>query len=123
MSWLPDWVTGFDREAYEAGLEADKRNAEITEGLRERGRMSEEDYQVASEHYADAAAYDPDKAINEATAEGFQDGIRNVRGTLGDILSVPFKLIPPIGWVIIAGVAFWYMGGALFLKGSLKRFK
>lgn len=123
MSWLPDWVTGFDRENYEAGLEADRKNAAITEDLRRRQLISEDDARTAQLHYAQSAAYDPDAAINEAFLEGLDDGADNIRGAVGGtidtVLGTLLKTIPWQLWLIGLVVAAWKLG---LLDGVFKGF-
>lgn len=117
MSWLPDWLTGFDREEYEKGLEADRKNREITEDLHNRRLISDTDYQAALDNYDAAAEYDPDEDISNAFSQGFDEGADNIRNFLGDTINTtvgtPFKLIP---WQV-------WLAGALYLAWQLGLFK
>ena len=103
MSWLPDWLTGFDREAYEEGRRADERNRAITDNLHDRGLISDDDYAVAQQHYDDAAAYNPDQDIANAFGEGLDEGASNIRAFGGNLVNTvvgtPLKIIPWQLWV------------------------
>lgn len=119
MSWLPDWITGFDRANYEAGVEADRRNADITEDLRRRGLITEGEAQASRVNYAEI---DPDEEIDQAFLDGLDEGASNIRNFAGDtintVVGTPLKLIPWQVWLAAALYAAWYFG---LLKGVLKK--
>lgn len=114
MSFLPDWVTGFDRENSEAGLEADRRNAELTEDLRRRQLISDQEARESQQRINDSLSYDPDDAIGEAFGEGFDDGADNIRGAVGSTINAavgtPLKLIPWQLWIALALYGAWKLG-------------
>ena len=121
MSFLPDWLTGFDREAYNRGLEADRKNAEITRDLEAKGLITERDYGIAQDHYAGSLDYDPDKAINGAFQEGLDTGTSNVRSVLGSpfgIVPSLLKIVPWQVWLILAAWGAWRLG---WFKGVVKK--
>ena len=126
MSWLPNWLTGHDETAYQEGLEADRKNAAITEDLKRRGLITDADYQIAQEHYAAAAAYDPDAAIQDAFEEGWDEGADNIRNAVGStinaVVGTPLKLIPWQLW-LAAGIYLAFRLGLFdgVLKGVLKK--
>jgi hypothetical protein len=53
--------------------------------------------------------------------EGLNDGISNVRGTIGDLISGVFRLIPWQAWLVLLAVGFMYLGGLPFLKRTLSK--
>ncbi len=126
MSWLPDWLTGFDRENYEAGLEADRRNAELNRQLHDRGKITDDNYAAVQLHDA-ADEIDADAEINDAFDDELDRRTGAVSGFVGGginaFLKSVFGVIPWQVWILGLLAAGWYLG--LFngvLKGSLKKF-
>jgi hypothetical protein len=110
MGFLPDWLTGFDRENFEAGQRADAANAAITRNLYEQGKIDAATLQEAENHYA-SGNIDPDYEIEAAFDEGLQEGAANVTA----VISKPFEIAgTAVGsvlkalpwWLWIAGLAF-----------------
>jgi hypothetical protein len=114
MSWLPDWITGYDRDAYEQGLEADKKNRAITEDLHNQGLITDKEYKEAIDHYDAAAAYNPDAEINAATQQGLDSGADNIRGFLGGVIdkvaTTPLRIIPWQVWLALGLYVAWRLG-------------
>lgn len=117
MSWLPDWLTGFDSANYQAGIDADQRNAQITEDLRRKGMITDAEAAQSDQRYADSQAYDPHGAIDQAFGQGLDEGAANIRkgigGAVNGIVGTPLKLIP---WQL-------WLAGALYLAWRLGAFK
>lgn len=44
-----------------------------------------------------------------------------VRDVLEPILTLPFRVIPPIGWFILIGGAFFYFGGHVWLRNQISK--
>lgn len=124
FTWLSDQLTGFDRDEYERGIEADNRNRAITEDLKTRGLISEDDYDFAIKNYNDAASYDPDHDIGAAFGQGIDDGAANIRnlagGTVNALALTPLKLIPWQVWLALAIYAAFKFG---LLNGLVKRWR
>lgn len=106
MSWLPNWLTGEDPEHVAEGEAAEARSRALTEDLKRRGLISEENYRVALEHYDT-----PDDNSNpEAVQDAFDDelsaragAVRNFAGGLVNAgLKSTLGLIP---WQVWAGLA------------------
>jgi len=61
--------------------------------------------------------------IDKAFDEGWDEGAARIRGAVGNVvgtaIGTPFKLIPWQLWLVLGVVAFFYLGGAKFLKGKL----
>lgn len=127
MSWLiPDWVTGFDRENYEAGLEADRKNLELQRKLNAAGKVTDDDLAISEGRYLESVSYDPDEEIETAFGEGIDEGADNIRGgltsTINTVIGTPLKLIPWQVWLAAALYGAWRLGlldG--LLKGVLKK--
>jgi hypothetical protein len=114
MNLLPDWLTGFDRENYERGREADRLNRGITEDLKARGLINSPDFNTAIRNYDEADNFDPDDAITDAFNEGLDDGATNIRNAVGStingIVFTPLKIIPWQVWLALAGYAAFRLG-------------
>jgi hypothetical protein len=117
MSWLPNWLTGFDSANYDAGIEADRRNAQITEDLKNKGLITEAEAAQSQQRYTASENYDPYGAIDDAFSQGLDEGAANIRRTVGGAINgiaiTPLKIIP---WQI------WLAGG-LYLAWRLGAFK
>lgn len=110
-------ITGEDLEAAQAqSAAADAKLAELNRQKLERGVWDQATYDQAAKQLADSSLADAQDQVAGAFAEGFNDGVSNVRGTIGDILALPFRLIPPIGWLLIAGALFFYFGGGVLVR-------
>ena len=114
MAFL-DYFTGVDSEETQRELdETDRRDKELQAKRLADGKIDQNKYD-ATVARIDGERINVEGEVNGAFKEGFNDGIENVKGTLGDILAFPFKLIPPIGWLLIAGAAFFYFGGGVLV--------
>jgi hypothetical protein len=108
-----------------AGEEADRRNREITEDLRRRGLITEDEYQTALDHYAadDAADY-YEKQLEESFDEGLAEGAANIRRLLGlpfdKLLPTLPKLIPWQVWLILGLYLAWQLGWLNKLVGKAR---
>lgn len=119
---LLDWFTGIDSEEEQARIaETARKDAELQEARLQAGKITPAVYQRNMERIEADKGVNVAQEVNEAFAEGFQEGVGNVRGTIGDILAFPFRLIPPIGWVIIIGVLFFYFGGGVLVRRKLTK--
>jgi hypothetical protein len=122
MSWLPSWVTGVDADETQKTMdETDAKLAALNQEKYQSGKWDQSTYDQAQANLQKSKIVDVGGEIDDAFAEGFNDGISNVRGTLGSILAFPFKLIPPIGWLLILVALLVYMGGWAKLAGILKK--
>lgn len=120
MAFL-DFFTGEDSEEQQRILdETDRKLRELNAAKLANGTYSREVYDQAERNLYDSRI-DVKQETNAAFVEGFQDGVTNVRGTVGSVLAFPFRLIPPIGWVIIVGVAFFYFGGGVLLRRKITK--
>lgn len=123
MSWLPDWLTGFDRENYERGKAADAQNRQLTEELLEQGRIGQFEYKQAMAHYDAADAEDPDAEIDSAFNEELNDRTAAVRnfasGGINAIFKSVFGTIPWQVWIGVGLYVAWRLG---LLKGIFGKF-
>lgn len=111
------FVTGEDLESAKAQSDAaDRQLAELNRKKLENGSWDLQTYQTAQAQLDASALTDPQNEVKEAFKEGFEEGVDNVRGSIGDILALPFRLIPPIGWLLIGVGLFFYFGGGVLVR-------
>ena len=108
MSWT-DLFTGFDRENYEAGQAAERRNAEINARLHEQGRLSDADFEITQERFNAGQAYDPDAEIEAAYDEGLDEGANRI----SKILSKPFELVGTAVGSVLKAFPWWIWVAAI----------
>lgn len=124
MAWL-DFFTGSDTEADQAAMDrADAWNAARNKQLHDEGKMSDANYEIAVQHINEGHI-DVEAEVNGAFKEGLDEGYDNVTGAIKTTLAAPFKFaFASIPWhfYLVGGlVLFWYMGGAVFIKGIFKK--
>ena len=128
---LFDYFTGFDRENYEAGLEAGRQRIALNAAQLERKRQAAADDEeelrfldeleaayarndAAGAGLADGTGRTPDESIGAAFVEGLADGRNNIRAgvgsTINELLKNTLGLVPWQLWVAGAVVALWYLG-------------
>lgn len=73
-------------------------------------------------NYSDqvGAEYEP-AALLENLKESTASAASVARGVIDAPLKFIFGSIPPLGWLVIAGVVFWWLGGPLWLRGKLNK--
>lgn len=132
MAWL-----GLDRLFLGVDLDEQQRLGEERDALKaqqdldrlNRGIYSPTTYQTVRERADAAATGDVTAQVNEEFGKGLDEGISNVRGTIGSIIDAavftPLRLIPWQVWLGLLIVLFIYMGGWTWLqrltKGRLAR--
>ncbi len=114
---LLSFIYGVD-DAQAESDELDRKRMALNESQRE--KRGEEWFRQTQENDA-KSVLNVDEELNDAFAEGFEEGVDNVRGTIGSILAFPFRLIPPIGWVLLIGAAFFYFGGGVLLRRKITK--
>jgi hypothetical protein len=119
--WAEKLFTGVDLEAEQKRSDdLDKQLLEQNQKALERGVYTEQQFEESNGRI-EAGAVDVDKEVGAAFAEGLNDGVNNVRNTIGDVATSPFQLISWKLWIVGAIALFFYMGGAGMLKGILKK--
>jgi hypothetical protein len=124
MSWLPDWVTGFDRQNYEAGVAAEKKSQQLNEELYAQGAIGSVAHEQARKHYEADFAYDPGQEIDKAFNDELSARTGAVRGAVGGGINAIFKSVfGSIPWQVWLGVALyiaWRVGLFNGIFGKLK---
>ncbi len=132
MSWLPDWLTGYDAENAAA---ADNANKQLQ-------AMNAADYGPGGKYYSpenwaavqtqaeSEMSYNPTDQRNEIQ-KSFSDKLAAQAaaifgvpaGALGSVLWAILKAIPWWIWLVAAGALFVWLGGLVRLKGVLAKGK
>jgi len=125
MSFFPDWLTGLDRNNVDAGNKADTLNRQLTEDMKSKGLISEQDYNTAIKHYDASASEDVDEEINQASLEGLNQGAENIRNSIGATINLgigtPLKLIPWQVWLAAGLYVAWRLGVFNGILGKVRR--
>lgn len=121
FGWIEKLTLGYSTAELQA--ESDKADAslrKINEDAHDRGAISDAVYAQTQENIANGQI-DAAGAIGGAFKEGIAEGIDNERGLIGSTISFPFKFIPWQAWILGGALLFFYMGGAVWLKGIIPR--
>ena len=104
MSWLPDWLTGYDSENAARAAEADAKLRALNE--RQATAYGEQWKAQVDRNYAtqeaigeDAQRRQIDEAFDEGWAEGRDNVSRGIKGTL-NLLVEPLR-------AVLAGIPWW----------------
>lgn len=111
MSWLPDWLTGYDAENAARAAEADRELRALNQDRYGVPYVNADDYQ------GDAAARD---SIDQAFVSGLDDGRQNTNNFLWGALGQIFKSVPTVVWIGLAVAVFAWMGGFTWLAKQTK---
>src|SRR4051812_11072860 len=115
FQWAEKLFTGYSSADLQA--ESDKLDSDLAaqnEAAHERGAVSDDVYRETQDNIA-AGSINAEAEISGAFDEGLKEGVDNVRGTIGDIVTAPLKLIDWRVWIVGAIALFFYMGGARYL--------
>ena len=128
MSWLPDWITGFDADNAARAAAADAELRRLNQAKRDAGIYDDAQWAAITEDYAGQLPFDPNAQRQDIqvtfttaatdNAKRIRDGFKNlVNGAVWEAL----KTIPVSVWIIAAIALFFWLGGAKLLKGSLAK--
>lgn len=124
MSWLPDWLTGYDAANAQRAAAADAELRRLNQQKIDAGVYGPA---VADQIAANYAAQDAQggfsldsqrNSIDQAFADGINDGRANTNSFLWGLVSQILKSVPSVFWVALAVFLFWKFGG--FKKLSAK---
>ncbi len=119
---LWSFITGEDlEEAKRQSDAADAWNLARNKELLEEGKLTQENYDISREQINASRLEDPGAQVSAAFDEGFQDGVDNIRDAAGNVIALPFRLIPPIAWVLLAVGLFFYFGGGVLLRSKITK--
>jgi len=129
MSWLPDWITGYDAENADRAAAADAELRRINQENRDRGLYDDATWGKIQKDYETEVSFDPGQqrdSIDDAFKEGLDQGAGNISGFIsgafnfvGKALSAVVLGIPFWVWLLVAGALFWKLGGLNMLKRKL----
>lgn len=124
MSWLPDWITGYDAANADAAAAADATLRGLNADRQASGGYTAAQWAQVQRDYASQESFDPAAqrdSIDSAFAAGLEDGRQNVKSFFNGAVWQFLKTIPLVVW-IGAGIAlFVWMGGLSLLKGRLAK--
>jgi len=125
MSWLPDWLTGYDAEnaarARKADDEIRRLNAiKIDDGTYTKAQADKinADFSTDATFTTDESARD---SIDQQFAEGLGDGVDNIKRAVNGTFTGILGSIPWSVWLIVAVLIFVWMGGLSQLKGRFQK--
>ena len=125
MSWLPDWITGYDAENAARAREADAKLRALNAERISNGFYTPEAVKQLNDGWArdamPASDADARAAIDAAFVDGLNDGRNNVKGFFNGVVWQFLKSIPFVVWVGAAVALFVWLGGLSLLKGRLAR--
>lgn len=119
MSWLPDWITGYDAANAERAAQADKilqeQNAQIYADNPDAAATAAKDYGSQGEISPDAQRAQIDQAFNQ----GLKDSYTSTKQGIAGFFSGAFGLVPWKVWLIGAAILFVYVGGLEKVRKAL----
>lgn len=121
MGWFQKTLYGVDLDAEQARSDdLDQKLREQNQKALARGAIDQKTYEITAAH-VDAQAQNVEAEVDQAFDEGWNEGTANIRNGIADVVTSPLKLISWKLWVIGGIALFFYMGGAVFLKGRLNK--
>jgi hypothetical protein len=118
MSWLPDWITGYDAENAARAAAADAELRRINEERIARGEYSQAQIDAIRRDYEQQVSFDPatqQTQITDAFSQGLNEGRSNVNSFLSGALGQFLKSIPTLVWLGLAVWLFVWLGGFAWL--------
>ena len=124
--WIANTFYGADELSAESAALDERRNALNQKAAEKYG---EEWYQDTLNNDAAGRVNATEEIASEFSADSLQRNLAESTGTaagwarsiIGAPLSFVFGAIPPLGWLVLAGVVFWWIGGPVWLRGILAR--
>lgn len=126
MSWLPDWLTGYDRENAQRAEQAEARLKvlNLSDGL----VYGPEWVEAVNANYAAQEQFTveaQDDAIGTAFAQGAAEGLKSTqdkfKGFLNGLGLGVLGFIPWWAWLVAAGYLAWKLGAVDWLKRRIAR--
>ena len=123
MSWLSKLFLGVDLdEEQQRANEQDAALAQLNRDALANGTYDQKTFDQAEANRLRGATPDIGGDVAHSFWQGFQEGAAKEKRFLGSAISFPFvKLIPWQLYLIGAIALFFYLGGAVYLKGILAR--
>lgn len=124
--WIANTFYGADELSAESAALDERRNALNQKAAEKYG---DEWYQDTLNNDAAGRVNATDEIGSEFSADSLQRNLAEstsaasdwARSLLDAPLSFLFGSIPPLGWLVLAGVVFWWIGGPVWLRGVLGR--
>lgn len=132
MAWSDIFIRGGQQTADEQQQHYAEQQAEYQAKLaaRQAEGTLEQDYVMADMGPLESQ----NQAAWEGAKEGAAEGLDNILDTPGKVVGTVgswsgqllwgvLKNIPWWAWIVAAGLAFWWLGGAVLLRGRLSKLK
>jgi len=126
MSFLPSWLLGgvdLDEEQQRQD-ETDAALARLNQKNLDNGVYDDRTYAEAEAHRL-AGKLDANQEVADVFNKSINDSVSGAAGAVKGVIKTPFdflfKALPWEIWVIAAIVAFFYLGGFVYLKGILAK--
>ena len=122
MSFLPDWLTGYDRDNAARAADSDAVRQRLNEEKLAAGSWTLAQYQQAAQQMTDSQ-FDADAQIAGAFTEEWnarRDALTAgassfLSGALKDI----WRAVPLAVWLLLAAGLFFWLGGAALIRNRI----
>lgn len=124
MSWLPDWLTGFDSENARKAALADDELRRLNQAAIDSGRYTPEQAAIIAADYAAQVQFGVDAQrsdIQDTFTAGVEEGRNSVKDFFNNVVWQALKSIPLVVWLGLAVALFFWLGGPVWLKGRLAK--
>ena len=124
MSWLPDWLTGYDAANAARAAAADDELRRLNQAKIDAGYYSTAQAAQIQANYASQEPFDPNtqrQQIDTAFVEGLAESRDQVKGFFNGAAWQLLKSIPLVVWIGLAIAIFVWMGGLSLLKGKFSK--
>ena len=130
MASISNWIANTFYGADELQAESDRLDAERAKlNESQRSKYGDEWYQDTLNNDAAGSVNAAEQIGEEFTAPALQRNLEEstasasgwARSIIGAPLSFVFGSIPFLGWVVLAGVAFWWVGGPAWVRAWVAR--
>ena len=125
MSWIPDWITGYDAENAARARAADDEIRRMNAAKIASGEYTAAQAAAIQKDFSTDASFATDEAarqtIDQQFAEGAADGLKNVKSAVNSTALGFLGAIPAAVWIILAVALFVWLGGIPALRGGLTR--
>lgn len=124
MSWLPDWLTGYDAANAARAAAADNELRAMNQAKIDSGYYSPAQAALINQDYATQESFDPAtqrQEIDTAFVQGLADSRDQVKGFFNGAVWQLLKSVPLVVWIGLAVAVFVWMGGLSLLKGKFAK--
>ncbi len=124
MSWLPNWLTGYDEDNAIRAAAADSELRRLNDEAIANGRYTQDQIDAIQRDYQTQEVFDPNlqtQSIDQAFVSGLDEGRNAVKSFFNGFVWQFLKSIPFVVWIGLAVALFVWLGGLSQLKGRFAR--